>query len=262
LLALCGIVFALGVVLFYVSARFRLPLTAFFAFFSGGVLTLTKDDLKRPAFFIGSSLALILTTLSLIPWAQANTQPTHAEDYLLLAQSSSELGWDDEAYNWALRAYAISPDREATLELLVTSFYNQLLEGLPQFPPRQEIENALLIAMRILPIYPEITYIAGVYFWLLGNEKGAIHFWTDCAHTEGPGSQNALSALLLTRNMGPREREYLKRIPAREKTLMLLLAESMQGDTKATLQLKERLSPEEIVLEKSRLQALFAQKNQ
>ena len=257
-LALCGIIFASGIILFYVSARFRLPLTAFLSIFAGGIFTLSKEKLKRPMFWIASILAIGLTTLSTIPLLHAKNGATEAEDYLLLAQSSAELGWDDEAYDWALNAYAIAPDREATLELLVTSFYNKLIIYLPQIPPKSEIEGSLLIAMRILPTYPEIAYITGVYLWILGDEPGATHFWRQLVRIQGPRAQNALSALILTQKINSREREYLKMIPYEQKGTMLLLAESMQGNAQAELSLRKRTPPQAIALEKKRLRALFS----
>jgi len=257
-IALCGIIFASGVILFYVSARFRLPLTAFLSIFAGGILTLSKEKLKRPAFWIACIFAIGLTTLSTIPLLHAKNGATEAEDYLLLAQSSAELGWDDEAYGWALDAYAIAPNREATLELLVTSFYNKLIVGLPQIPPESDIEDSLLIAMRILPSHPETAYIIGTYLWILGDESGATHFWRQLVRVQGPGAQNALSALILTQKINSREREYLRQIPSGKKSVMLLLAESMQGNTRTELILKKRIPPQAIALEEKRLRALFS----
>lgn len=121
--------YAAGVVLFYVSARFRLPLAALLCVFAGGALARPGfwRDLApgRPLLLAGSMLGAGLVAFSFFDGVR-DARP-FVQDHLLVARAAQTVGDDAEAWRHARAALALDPSRREADEFVVTSGFNRQL---------------------------------------------------------------------------------------------------------------------------------------
>lgn len=120
-----------GIVLGYVSARFRLPLAALLCVLAGGALAQPLfwrrlGHWSRLAFAVAFPLAAIVTFSNLD--GVRDRRPI-VQDQLLLARAAQEAGDDATAWSAACAALALAPDRRDADEYVVTSGFNRLLTG-------------------------------------------------------------------------------------------------------------------------------------
>jgi 4-amino-4-deoxy-L-arabinose transferase-like glycosyltransferase len=126
---------AVSVVLFFVSARFRLPLAALLCVPAGAALAhpIAIFHALTPARRGWLALALLgasLLTFSTLDGVR-DTRP-FIQDHLLIARAAQVVGDDDATWTEASAALALDPTRGDAAEFLVTSGFNrQLLAPLP-----------------------------------------------------------------------------------------------------------------------------------
>ncbi|MGH8597852.1 MAG: hypothetical protein ACREXT_14440, partial [Gammaproteobacteria bacterium] len=125
LLTLLAAAYAAGVLLYFVSDRFRAPLIPLFAIGAGGVISLPATGRRWPALAAGAALA----GLSLVPIPRAEQQRTYVQDELALARAHSELGEHAQALGWALRALERAPNRTSVLALACVTRFNAWLHA-------------------------------------------------------------------------------------------------------------------------------------
>lgn len=118
-----------GIVLGYVSARFRLPLAALLCVLAGGALARPLfwrqlGHRSRLAFAVVLPLAGILTFSNLD--GVRDTRP-FVQDHLLIARAAQSAGDDDATWQAATAALALAPERRDADEFVVTSGFNRQL---------------------------------------------------------------------------------------------------------------------------------------
>lgn len=118
-----------GIVLGYVSARFRLPLAALLCVLAGGALARPLfwrqlGHRSRLAFAAALPLAGILTFSNLD--GVRDTRP-FVQDQLLIAHAAQTVGDDDATWQAATAALALAPERRDADEFVVTSGFNRQL---------------------------------------------------------------------------------------------------------------------------------------
>lgn len=122
---------AAGVLLFYVSGRFRIPLAGLLCVLAGGALS-------RPIFWRAfppsrrwGLAALLLAAASLTFSAFASVRNVHTiiQDRLLIAYAAQLTGDEQEAWNQSRAAASLDPGRADAHEFVVTSGFNCLLAG-------------------------------------------------------------------------------------------------------------------------------------
>jgi hypothetical protein len=133
-LGMIALIYAAGVVLFFVSARFRMPLVPLLCGLAGGALA-------RPAFWRElvparqPALAVSLGVVALLTFSwfdHVRDDRTFIQDHLLIARAAQVVGDDDEVWQQAQAALALDARRTDAREFLVTSGFNrQLAENLP-----------------------------------------------------------------------------------------------------------------------------------
>lgn len=230
-----AVAYSASLVLFWASARFRLPLAPVLCVLSAGYFSefsrfWTENKARLLTATVAGALAAIL---SLTSFAGVDDPNTRAEDYFLMAHAANQLGEDEEAVHWAQRALERDTERPAVLEILCVSHYNLLLKDLPIHLKNEELMGKLTAAYLVLDYSEQAKYIAGFYHWLLGEKEIAVEHWRALAKSSSHQSQSALAALLLTDNLRSEEEIFLARLADTQKTDALLLAEWIRGSQAA-----------------------------
>lgn len=248
-----------SLVLFWASARFRLPLAPVLCVLGAGYFAETArswpDNKKRV--LAATAVGTLAAIVSLTSLAGVDDTDTHVEDYILMAHAANQLGEDEEAEHWAQEALEQNSERQAAQDLLCISRYNLLLENLPGHPEEDELRENLTAANRILDFSEQAKYIAGYYQWLLGEKEIAVEHWQALAKSSSQHSQSALIALLLTDRLRPQEEIVLNELANTKKTDALLLAEWIKGNQAAYEVLIGRNTAHSLEGEAARLRQLF-----
>jgi len=235
--------YGLGVILFFVSDRFRLPLLPFLCIGAGGLAQLSftlpgRRSLKlwRPNTHLGDSKQILLSFRRYIPallaaalaglltfsraWGVYDIRPA-VQDYILLSIAAGKAGDDWQGLRWARFALRQRPDHPDALACAVTSFYNLKLRGVAlesEFPD----ETWALQCQRVVRIPQPATAVRLVQ---------AIAWWKIGAADE---ARNALRALQTpVQNEQPTQR-------ARDDALGVLLLAGL-GDQKDQALAEQRL---------------------
>ena len=167
-----------GVILFFVSDRFRLPLLPLLCVGAGVWGRASRDwfglvfRTKGVVVFGVAALAVLLTFSR--AWGVYDLQPA-VQDYVLLSIASEKCGRDMEALAWARRALAQRPDHPDALACAVTSFYNAKLQGAApekQFPDETWELQAQRVAQIPQPA-PGVRLVQGVALWKIGQPAEA-----------------------------------------------------------------------------------------
>jgi len=247
-----AMLYAAGVLLFFVSARFRLPLVPLLAIMAGGLLS---ADSKKPTAWLLVPLAL--TALSLTSLGNTRNTSTVFEDHLLMGRAALAVGQDAEAYEHARAAMALQPSRSEARAVLALARYNMLLADLPDLPSRKELEADLEHVQTLRDRSDDMLFIQGVYLWLLDRNREAVTAWRVVVDRQMKQKDQALGALLLTGYARADDVLFIQSMPDESKSDYLLLAELAAGREDARAVLARRLSGETINLQVQYLSVLF-----
>lgn len=202
-LAVLFAVVAGGVLLTYVSGRFRPPLTALLCVCCGGLAHLSVLGARRR---IGAALAMLgVTGLTFSNFADARDTRTFLQDELLLASAAVSTGDDRTAWQASSAALAMSPAHPDAPAWLVTSGFNRLLRG-PLPPDDMQAWTraaSLLLATRTddaAPAPPTLIAIAGYALWQAGDRAAARELWL--SRWQNHQESASLAALELARRLG------------------------------------------------------------
>ncbi|MBN2068904.1 MAG: glycosyltransferase family 39 protein [Opitutales bacterium] len=185
-----------GMLLYYASARFRLPLVPMLCVFSGGVLLVEVEKLWTN---IGLGvLGIGLTWFVSAPnWAEAQDRKTEAQDIYLVANAYAKLGNDAEALEWSLKALEPRPERMDARRVATISFYNlQMLHALKKEP--------LLPWSKLLTyLYPlsdkdsAVMSAQGLILWNSGKQGDALVLWNKSLAVNQSEGATSLAFLLV-----------------------------------------------------------------
>ncbi|MGE9293965.1 MAG: ArnT family glycosyltransferase [Puniceicoccales bacterium] len=203
---LWGLAYSAGVLLYYVSARFRLPLVPLLAVLAGGCVpacALLRTRSKRA--IAGVVLGVIIFGLSALNAFVKPDTDTTSEDYLLLAQASNELAWDADTLHWANESQALRPSPEAA-ELIVLAQFNLWLSGEMPPPAAATAESFLSIAQAAAQNSRQARWVLGVIQYKLGQQEAARRTWQSLLPPEGQPLANTAggdaAAMLQITNLG------------------------------------------------------------
>ncbi len=182
-LILCaGALYAVGVVAFYVSARFRLPLAPLLAIVAGGVYPLVgkwrRTAGPSPVRILAAILGLVLISmLSYLDLWNAYDERPFIQDEILLASAAIESGREEMAFANASSAFVRDPNHRVAARLvltgaLLTSAGGNRLED----EDFQLIEKALHAGGEDLE---GLEVIPGLMSWRNGQPQVAHKLWAE-----------------------------------------------------------------------------------
>ncbi|NLM16417.1 MAG: hypothetical protein GX221_01725 [Candidatus Riflebacteria bacterium] len=191
---LFGLAFlAAGVLMFYVSARFRIIMLPFMIIAASGIATIPPKTLLRSRKLILIAIASFLTFSS---FADANSTETYVTDKRLLAHVSLKSQNYAESRYWAEEVLKELPENYEARWLKLSAFCNLVLSG--EFPPIEEYEGLgedfKLLKKSGLP-FENLAVLEGCWLWKFEkNHKKARNIWKN---TEDPYNDLILKAMLI-----------------------------------------------------------------
>jgi len=187
--------YAAGVLMFFVSARFRLPLAPLLCVFAGGLAVLRGSDfaqlnLKR---WGGLCAALLLAGVGVYGnWYEARDERTFIQDEFLLARASATLGEDVSALSYASAVLARDPLRQDARRIQVASLFNCWFSEADS-GRKAAFWRALDESLEALTDFDAATlFVGGVVAWREGAPAVAQARWAEAV--EVYGAEAAMSA--------------------------------------------------------------------
>jgi hypothetical protein len=173
-----GVSYGVGVIIFFVSDRFRLPLLPLLCVCAGVWGCASPRWLPRIGVrgaFSTLVLAVAAATLSFSRgWDVYDLSPA-VQDYVLLSIASTKAGDDIEGLRWARQALEEQPFHPDALGCAVQSFYNASLQGFnveSRFPDETWAREAFRVT-RIPQASPGLRLIRGIALWKVGRNRQA-----------------------------------------------------------------------------------------
>lgn len=190
--------YAIGVLLFYVSARFRLPMVAGLAVTGSGVVALWGQPgpgSRRLKWAAGVMLIACLVSYS--RFFDAADTSTFVQDRMLLANASAETGEDRQAYALAREVWDADRGRMDSWRLALLSYFNLQLALIESKAPTdwEAVAPMLNGLPSSLSSDPQASFVAGVGMWNLGRFEDAKRIWTQAIEHDPVDAVNLLRAL-------------------------------------------------------------------
>jgi hypothetical protein len=195
--------YASMLILFYASARFRLPLVPLMAILAGGSLHWFDGFLKDRRRLGATILAVaVVGGVTFSSFGGIRNKDTYIQDRLLMANANAELGRDREAAKWAREVLDEKSDRSEAIRIYTVSYFNLRLgdstasdefgtwddhaEWL-QLPPTQDPATATVFAC---------------YLWHWDRQDDATGIWRQIARNH-PDPTNLANRILSMLNKDP-----------------------------------------------------------
>lgn len=189
-IALLGLAYAAGLLLFFISARFRLPLAPLLCVAAGGCAFLRWPLTQRQT-SVFAVLMLGLSVLTYGNWFKAKDRAPFIQDELLLAKASSQVGDDVPALELSRAVLARDPQRAEAQRLELSCLFNLwLVSGEAVY--WQDLEQSL---RTIGSSDASVGFIRGVYLWRSGQPEEATQSWQRAVRDYGASAQSSADAL-------------------------------------------------------------------
>lgn len=189
-ITILGLAYAAGLLLFFVSARFRLPLVPLLCVAAGGCVFLRRPQGRRD-WSLAIILLLCLGGLTFGNWFDARDRAPFIQDEVLLAKANSELGDDLQALALSRSVLARDPMRAEAQGLELTSLFNLwLLQREPIY--WQDLAPAL---ERVQSSDAAVEFIRGVFLWREAQPQQAIAIWQAAVRDFGAKARSSADAL-------------------------------------------------------------------
>ncbi len=204
LLLATGYAAAMG--LYFVSARFRLPLVSVLGILAGGwglwlapylegKLDKVRDWGRQPLIAFGAMiLAGVLTFTSFF---EASDTRTFIQDEMLLANAAAESGVDAEAFAFAARVLERDPYRQDALRIYLVSAFNLSVVGHPVESTFGSWEALRPRVEQFQPGDPAAFLVSGVILWNAGHSERARALWLEAVERYGVGARSSQICLAL-----------------------------------------------------------------
>lgn len=185
--------YAGGVLLFFVSARFRLPLGALLCVLFGGLAIVRWRHLG-----LRQSLLLLLClfgggVLTYSNWFDAHDRDTFVQDTVLLANAALHLGDDLSALSFLEEGSRYDSDHLLVTKMSVLVRYNLFVDAEADFNRRWA---ELLVALQQHDGADALVrFIRGLALWYDEDQSGAVGIWNQAVEAYGDAAALSLLAL-------------------------------------------------------------------
>ncbi|CAA6676527.1 MULTISPECIES: glycosyltransferase family 39 protein [unclassified Lentimonas] len=182
-LGLLGLAYAAGVLIFFASARFRLPLVPLLAVLCGGWTVLPWREWyqsRRRAWMLVGAGCLLGAVCVYSNFFDARDDASFIQDELLLASASAKLGEDAEALRYAEAVLVRDPARAEAKRIQVVSLFNLWMNLFLQGNREASVvlwRDLELADMGEIPEGGAILFIRGVIAWRQGDLSSARLLW-------------------------------------------------------------------------------------
>jgi hypothetical protein len=215
-----------SILLFFASARFRLPLLSLLCLPLSLLPYFSFQILKKRLYF--PLLALFLSGSS---FCQANATETYSEDRLLLANASLQLGLDATALTWASEVINGTPQRPRAFQLYLLASYNLWIENPEACPDWRYLNQFADLALKTAT-QAEEYFVLGAMRYNMGDKAGAALMWRNLITRFPKSTDLGLAALIYTTLITENELlRYTAAIDSKKIHPLLLAAIQMQKET-------------------------------
>ena len=181
-LATLFIAYAAGIILFYASNRFRVPLLPLLAVTGGGaVMGLPRVFRSMPIYRLFALFGScgVISLLLYTSWFDARNTDTWEADYLMLARVATQVGDDTASSEYIEAALEVNPtSRQALLLQVMNNFNKWALQETPQLILDGQARALLIQAEAQARWSDEAAAVAGIYAWKLGRTDDAAVLWS------------------------------------------------------------------------------------
>jgi len=172
-------IYGCGVLLFYASARFRLPIAPVLAVLAGGSVVFAQ---KFPRYTTQKKLLVAVSSLAIggylfYPFNLVNTTATYAQDYILLGRASFKLNQYGSAKKYFENAYQLRPGSLSTRNLLCSNEFNRLFSNTQYTITKNELSNTITHCASAVKISNQAKLFEGYFRWLDGQTTDAKNIW-------------------------------------------------------------------------------------
>ena len=166
-----------GVIAFYVSARFRLPLASLLTIVGAGIFRFDSKIINNKNII----LVIVVSFLTFSTFFEAADTRTWKDDRLLNAFACSRLGLDEEQFLWANRVLEEEPDNLQAIRLKMVAFTNLALSGrLTDNKEWQKVEKELKFLSKNNLYFNDTVFLSACYAWKIENNKEKARLlWTN-----------------------------------------------------------------------------------
>jgi hypothetical protein len=191
-LGLVALAYLGGLLLFFVSARFRLPLAPLLCVALGGCVFFRQAADGRKKYLLGLGV-LGIGVISFGNWFGAQDRQSFIQDELLLAVASSQVGADAEALRLARSVLERDPNRPEARRLEVTSRFNLWLAS-GETADWQSMVGAL---SDVSSSDAAVEFIRGYVHWRAGQPEEAVRTWQSAVERYEAEAGSSAAALRL-----------------------------------------------------------------
>jgi 4-amino-4-deoxy-L-arabinose transferase-like glycosyltransferase len=203
LLVLLASAYAVGLLLYFVSARFRVPMAGWLCVLAGGWATLAAHWRASPSgppalVFAGMLTATVVGISSAVTVAETLRQGTVTEDWSLVASAALHAGKWREAEDWARKVIERTPERTVAVALVCSArVYAWEQSPTDALPPRAWLEESLSFCSKGASSSDRAAYNASFFLSGLCRNAEAEQIWRDLRESKlvGELSRNALAGL-------------------------------------------------------------------
>jgi hypothetical protein len=189
-------VYAGTLILFYASARFRLPLIPFLSILAALSIPWIKDLLQtKQRRLLSAGLILMTAVVTYSNVSGIRDKRTFVQDRLLLANANADLGRDRQAAEWARAVLAEQPSRNEALRVYAMSYLNLALTGSSEIELLGSWEDQAQWVRQRPPTDPAQDAALGLFYWKWGETEKALTLWRMIMQSQPhPLAQAALEA--------------------------------------------------------------------
>ena len=195
-LLLVFLVYAVGVLMYYASGRFRLPLMALLCVLAAGWFV--PDVLKQPPgkkrwgiLLLAILMILAAGAVSVTNAFNARDESTFIQDESLCANAAAEVGEDAQAYALAQQVLTRDPQRPDARRIALLSYFNLATTDGAQADSADGWRKQLPLLDDLDLRDAGLSLVAGVALWKTGDSVRAERVWQDGAARFGPDSPPA-----------------------------------------------------------------------
>jgi hypothetical protein len=170
--------YSVSLLLYYASARFRLPLVPLMTILAVGPIVHFRQLLtSRRRIIFSASVAAGSAVLAFSAVGPVKSGDTHIQDRLLLANANARVSRDAEAADLSLQVLAEQPGRREALRTYSISYFNLQLEQSPERMRFGDWNQQRDRVPRLTTDDPAYESVYAFYLWNWGNPSEATDIW-------------------------------------------------------------------------------------
>ena len=182
------VTYAAGVLLYYASGRFRLPLAPLLCVLVAAPESCLGSVRRNWRYWFWPLGALVLTATNFF---DARDQSTFIQDEQLSANAAAQVGNDAQAYYLAQQVLSEDPSRPDARRVALVSYFNLTLTDGKQYDNLVGWLDQLPLLENLNLNDATLALVAGVAHWKTGDTSGAEVIWQGAAGKFGPHSPPA-----------------------------------------------------------------------